>query len=70
MTTQIRQIILDLLQEYRELETPITKEDMTSQEFYNRFEKEINSLKSPDLDDWRFTYLEVLKAAKRAAGLL
>lgn len=42
---------------------------MSGQEFCSRFEKEINSLKSPDLDDWKFTHLEILEAAKRAAGI-
>lgn len=42
---------------------------MTGQEWYDRFKTEIESLKSPDLDDWHFTHLEVLAVAKKASGL-
>lgn len=40
---------------------------MTGQEWYDRFEKQVR--KSPDVDDWHYTHLEVLEAAKKASGL-
>jgi|ERR1035437_5138133 hypothetical protein len=42
---------------------------MQGQEWYNRFMSEIGSIYDYRIDDWSFTHLQVMEAAKKASGI-
>ena len=45
------------------------KPPMSGAEWYDRFMFEIGSIYDYRIDDWSFTHLQVMEAAKKAAGI-